>query len=67
MRQAVAVLETTWHTLRYRARAEHGQDLVEYGLLAALISIFLIGVVTTLGQTINNSFWEFIVQGFPGA
>ena len=66
MRQRVAALETTWHTFRLRARAEHGQDLVEYGLLAALVSIFVLTTVTTLGRTIANSFWRLIVEGFPG-
>ena len=67
MQQAVAVLEMTLTTLRQRVGAEQGQDLLEYGLLAALISMFLVGIVTTLGQTINNSFWQLIVKGFPGA
>jgi len=39
-----------------------GQDLVEYGLLAALISCFVIGAVTLFGQTITNTFWNQVVQ-----
>lgn len=67
MRQAVGVLETTWAVLRRRARAENGQDLLEYGLLAALISMFLIAAVTNLGRAITDSFWELIARGFPSA
>ncbi len=43
-------------------RQDAGQDLVEYGLLAALISIFAIGVVTLMGQAINNAFWQQVVN-----
>ena len=39
-----------------------GQDLVEYGVLAALIACFAIGAVTLLGQTITNTFWNQVVQ-----
>jgi Flp pilus assembly pilin Flp len=66
MRHAAAALETTWHTFRHRARADHGQDLVEYGLLAALVSIFVMATVTSLGRTITDTFWGLIVEGFPG-
>lgn len=67
MRHRVAVLETTWDGLRRRARAENGQDLVEYGLLAALISMFAIAAVTNLGKLIADTFWGLIARGFPGA
>jgi Flp pilus assembly pilin Flp len=41
-------------------KSEDGQDLLEYGLLAALIAIVAIGAVGTLGQTIYNVFWNGI-------
>jgi Flp pilus assembly pilin Flp len=41
-----------------------GQDLLEYGLLAALIAIFAMGAVATLGQTVYNVFWSNIAQNF---
>jgi len=44
--------------------AEEGQDLLEYGLLAALIAIVAIGAVSTLGQTIYKVFWEAIPANF---
>jgi Flp pilus assembly pilin Flp len=39
-------------------RRDEGQDLMEYGLLVALIAILVIGVATTIGTTVNNAFWE---------
>ena len=44
---------------RFR-RNEEGQDLLEYGLLAALIAVFAMGAVTVLGTTIVNVFWSAI-------
>ena len=38
--------------------SEEGQDLLEYGLLAALIAIVAIGAVATRRQTIYNVFWK---------
>ena len=43
---------------------DEGQDLLEYGLLAVLIAIVAIGAVMTLGNTINNLFWQNIAQNF---
>ena len=39
-----------------------GQDLLEYGLLAALIAVFAIAGITALGDTIYNVFWRGIGQ-----
>jgi len=44
---------------RFRC-GEEGQDLLEYGLLAALIAVFAIGAVAGLGATILNVFWTAI-------
>ena len=41
-------------------REEEGQDLLEYGLLCALIAIVALGAVSTVGQTINTVFWQAI-------
>ncbi|GJL64028.1 MAG: pilin [Nitrospirales bacterium] len=35
---------------------EEGATALEYGLLAALIAAVIIGAVTTLGQTVANTF-----------
>ena len=41
-------------------KSEDGQDLLEYGLLAALIAIVAIGAVSAVGQTVYNVFWKSI-------
>ena len=48
---------------RFR-RSEDGQDLLEYGLLMALIAVFAIGAVATLGTTIRSVFWTSIASNF---
>lgn len=55
---AVAVLQR-FSTLRLR-QSEDGQDLLEYGLLAALIALIALGAVATVGQTISTVFWNAI-------
>jgi Flp pilus assembly pilin Flp len=42
------------------SRSEEGQDLLEYSLLVALIALFAIGAVTTVGNTIQTVFWSTI-------
>jgi len=46
---------------RFRADSD-GQDLLEYGLLAALIAVVAIAGITGLGQTIYDVFWRNIGQ-----
>jgi Flp pilus assembly pilin Flp len=41
---------------------DDGQDLIEYGLLAALIALVAIAGVSTLGNTISTVFWDSIGQ-----
>jgi len=41
-------------------RRDEGQDLLEYGMLAALIAIVALGAVQAVGNTINNVFWTAI-------
>ena len=41
-------------------RDESGQDLLEYGLLAALIALVAVAAVTTVGSTIQGVFWTYI-------
>ena len=45
-------------------RSEDGQDLLEYGLLMALVAIFAMGAVATLGNTIRSVFWTAIASNF---
>jgi Flp pilus assembly pilin Flp len=55
---AVAVFKQLAHT----RRSEDGQDLLEYGLLAALIAVAALGAVSSLGQAIYNFFWSNIAN-----
>jgi Flp pilus assembly pilin Flp len=41
-----------------------GQDLTEYGLLAALIAIVALAAVSTLGSTIQSVLWAPIAANF---
>jgi Flp pilus assembly pilin Flp len=41
---------------------DKGQDLLEYGLLAALIAIVAMAGIATLGNTIFTVFWTSIGQ-----
>jgi len=41
---------------------DEGQDLMEYGLLAALIAVVAVAGVTMLGQQIFTTFWTNIGQ-----
>ena len=64
---AVATSDADRESSTPLARIEdHGQDLLEYGLLAALIAIVAIGAVTTVGQTIYTVFWQSIAQNYSG-
>ena len=47
-----------------RFPAEEGQDLLEYGLLVALIALVAVGAVATVGQTIYTVFWQSIATNF---
>ena len=60
---AVAALKSLAETCKFR-RSEDGQDLLEYGLLAALIAIIALGAVTTVGNTIHTVFWTTIASNF---
>jgi Flp pilus assembly pilin Flp len=42
------------------ALSDTGQDLLEYGLLCALIALVAVGAVTQVGNTINTVFWGAI-------
>jgi pilus assembly protein Flp/PilA len=63
MQSSVAVALRRLGVLRFR-REDEGQDLLEYGLLTALIAVIAIGAVTTLGNTINTVFWTAIANNF---
>jgi pilus assembly protein Flp/PilA len=58
---AVAALKSLAGASMFR-RSEEGQDLLEYGLLAALIAIIAIGAVSTVGNVIHTVFWTAIAS-----
>ena len=59
------IFATLKRTINARLRRpDDGQDLLEYGLLMALIAIFAIGAVSTLGNTVNTVFWQSIASNF---
>ena len=60
---AVAALKSFTETRRFR-RNEDGQDLLEYGLLAALIAIITLGAVSPVGNVINTVFGTTIASSF---
>jgi Flp pilus assembly pilin Flp len=41
---------------------DDAQDLLEYGLLAALIAVVAVAGVTTLGRQLNSVFWQTIAS-----
>ena len=55
-----AVISIVLEKIAHVGRSEEGQDLVEYGLLMALIAVVAIGAVTSLGNVINTVFWQSI-------
>ena len=60
---AIAALKRVSETCRFR-RNEEGQDLLEYGLLMALIAIIALGAVASVGNVINTVFWTTIASSF---
>ena len=59
--QSVAAVMTFKRIANARLRSsEDGQDLLEYGMLAALIAIIALGAVAAVGNTIQVVFWSAI-------
>jgi Flp pilus assembly pilin Flp len=60
---------STFHRMHRIASAllrdDRGQDLVEYGLVVAVISTVVILVMTQVGTTILNTFWSVIAASIP--
>jgi Flp pilus assembly pilin Flp len=59
-----AVAELMRIANRTRPTSEEGQDLLEYGLLAALIALVALSAVATVGETIYTVFWKTIETAF---
>ena len=43
---------------------DHGQDLVEYAILMALIAVFAMAAVTAVGAQIDAVLWQAIAATF---
>lgn len=64
MQSPVAVIALKRIASVHLHRSEDGQDLLEYGLLVALIALFALGAVSTVGQTVHDVFWQAIASNF---
>lgn len=49
------------------AKDESGATAIEYGLIAALIAVVIIGAVTTLGENISGNFNKIATDMGTGA
>ena len=45
-----------WVSMKNKLQDEEGQGLVEYALLLALIAVFCIGVLQSLGTRVSETF-----------
>ena len=57
-------MQRAWTFMRRLVRADRGQDLIEYGMLAALIAVVAVTAVTALGMQVRNVLWQTIVNNF---
>ncbi len=44
--------------------SEESQDLLEYGLLAALVALVALGAATTVGASLGGFLWNAIAASF---
>jgi Flp pilus assembly pilin Flp len=56
-------MKRIWEFIAEFAARSDGQDLIEYGLLAALIAVIAVAAITGVATTLNNLFY----QTFPSA
>ena len=56
-------MRTIHNAMRQLVHGEDGQDLIEYALLTALISIVALTGVKAVGSAVLDSFWSVIAQG----
>jgi Flp pilus assembly pilin Flp len=53
-------MNIVFKAVRWLVRSDEGQDLVEYGLLAALIAIVAVTGVSAVGKNVYDLFWSKI-------
>lgn len=49
-----------------RLSVEVGQGLVEYSLLLVLIMVVCVAIVTVMGTTVSEQWYDRIIEAFPG-
>ncbi|TCJ17982.1 Flp family type IVb pilin [Parasulfuritortus cantonensis] len=49
-----------WNAIKQFARDEEGATAIEYGLMAALIAVVIIGVVTDIGEALVTKFTSIV-------
>jgi pilus assembly protein Flp/PilA len=54
------------NTFKHLIKDESGATAIEYGLIAALVAVVIIGVLTTVGNNLNDTFVE-VRDGLQGA
>ena len=57
---AQSKLKAMWDSLLARLEREEGQDMIEYALLAALISIVAIAIILLVGPYLKNLFQDVV-------
>jgi hypothetical protein len=73
MRRTLRLLQTIAAILRRRLSMMHaaiyagapGQGLVEYGLILVLIMVVCVGIVSLLGNTLSQVWYDKLINGFP--
>lgn len=50
------LMQSMWAWMQARYRAEDGATAIEYGLIAALISVVIIAAVTLVGTNLSSTF-----------
>jgi pilus assembly protein Flp/PilA len=54
------------NTFKNLIKDESGATAIEYGLIAALVAVAIIGVLTTLGNNLNSTF-SAVADNLAGA
>jgi pilus assembly protein Flp/PilA len=57
----ITILVTSFFT-RLQVHREEGQGLVEYALILALVSVAVVGVLTTLGGSIGTELSKVVAD-----
>jgi pilus assembly protein Flp/PilA len=54
--------ESIMNFIKNFLREEEGVTAIEYGLIAALISVIIVGNVTTIGNQLNAAFTSIVAK-----